>query len=203
MEYRLFEEGTTPYQSTADYHADRERAPHLEQGVHVGRLHLAAEMVHDAVHAVRQRGELIPTVSDLGCGDGGLLSLLKGVPGLLSWGYDFAPANAAGWTERGVAAEALDVFGVDRESVRLGSIVVTTEVLEHLADPHGAVWWIGAKARFLVASSPWTETAESHDACHVWAWDMEGYRALLEQGGFTVVRHEKVGQFQVILGERR
>ena len=203
MEYRLFEEDTIPYQSTADYHAERDRAPHLEQGTHVGRLNLAAEMVRDAVHGTRQRGELVPTVVDLGCGDGGLLSLIKDDVGLLSWGYDFTPANAAGWAERGVQGYAVDVFGADRGSVRLGSVVITTEVLEHLADPHGVVRWIGGSARFIVASSPWNENAESHDACHTWAWDMEGYRALIEQGGFTVVRHEKVGQFQVILGERR
>ena len=142
-------------------------------------------------------------VALLGGAFGGLLSLLKDHVGLIAWGYDFTPANAAGWGERGIQAEALDVFGVDRDSVRLGSIVAATEVLEHLADPHGVVRWIGQSARFLVASSPWTENDISHDACHVWAWDMDGYRALLEQGGFTVIRHEKVGQFQVILGECR
>lgn len=203
MEYRLFPEGTVPHQSTFEFHSDRERAPHLEQGTHTGRLRLAAEMIQEAAHGVRQRGELIPTVSDLGCGDGGLLSLLKDSPALISWGYDFAPANAAGWAERGVQAQPFDVFGKDRASVRLGSVAVATEVLEHLADPHGVVRWIGETSRFLVASSPWTENDISHDACHTWAWDMEGYRALVEQGGFTVVRHEQVGQFQVILGEHR
>ncbi len=200
MEYRLFAEDTIPHQSTAEFHAERERAPHLEQGTHTGRLHLAADMIQDAAHGVRQRGGT-PEVSDLGCGDGGLLSLVQdSVP---AWGYDFTPANQVGWQERGIRAEALDVFGADRERVRLGSIVVTTEVLEHLADPHGVVRWIGETARFLIASSPWTETDVSHDACHTWAWDMTGYRALLEQAGFVAVRHEKVGQFQVVLGERR
>lgn len=200
MEYRLFPEGTVPHQSTAEYHADRERAPHLEQPTHRPRLDLAAEMVHEAAHGCRQRG-IEPKVSDLGCGDGGLLSLIKdSVP---AWGYDFAPNNQTGWSERGVEVQFLDVFGVDRASVKLGSIAVTTEVLEHLADPHGVVQWLASEVRFLVASSPWTETDQSHDACHVWAWDMAGYRALLEQAGFTVVRHEQAGQFQVILGERR
>lgn len=194
MEYRLFEEGTIPYQSTAEFHADRERAPHLEQPVHQGRLMLAEDMIRDAV--TRMGSEA--TVSDLGCGDGGLLSIVQNY--VTAWGYDFSPANVAGWNERGVSATALDVFGVDRPLAILGSIAVTTEVLEHLADPHGVVRWIATESRYLVASSPWTETAESHDACHVWAWDMAGYRALLEQGGFTVLRHEQVGMFQVIMG---
>lgn len=197
MEYRIYPEGTVPYPSTAEFHADRERAPHLEQPIHQGRLHLAEQMIRDAV---AQAG-ILATVSDLGCGDGGLLSLVQGyVP---AWGYDFAPSNQAGWAERGVQAEALDVFGADRDSVRLGSIVVTTEVLEHLADPHGVVGWIAGTARYLVASSPWTETDVSHDACHTWAWDMEGYRALLEGAGFDILRHEQSGMFQVILGKNR
>lgn len=197
MEYRIYPEGTIPYPSTAEFHADRERAPHLEQPIHQGRLNLAEQMIRDAV---TQAG-ILATVSDLGCGDGGLLSLVQGyVP---AWGYDFSPANQAGWIERGVTAESLDVFGKDRNSVRLGTIAVTTEVLEHLADPHGVVRWIAETSRFLVASSPWTETDLSHDACHTWAWDMEGYRSLLEDAGFDILRHEQSGMFQVILGKNR
>jgi hypothetical protein len=82
----------------------------------------------------------------------------------------------------------------------VGDIAVTTEVLEHLAHPHDVVTRIRtAGARFLVASSPWNEHPGSHDACHAWAWDAEGYAALLTQGGWHVQRHDIVGQFQVVL----
>jgi len=197
-EWKLFH-GLMPHVSTAEFHADRERAPHLEQPVHRPRLDMAAQLVGEAA----ARSEAGPvTVSDLGCGDGGLLSLIQRDLDVSAWGYDFQPSNQAGWRERGVRAYPLDVFGVDRDRVQLGQIAVCTEVLEHLADPHGTVRWIGGTSRFLVASSPWNETWVSHDACHAWAWDQDGYRALIEQGGFTLLRHETVGQFQVILGER-
>lgn len=202
-EYRFFPKGTVPHVSTPEFHQHRERAPHLEQEVHRGRLSKAVEFAISALQEYApQKGDHV-TLSDLGCGDGGLLSLLRGVVGLTSWGYDFQPSNEAGWIERGVTAERADVFGEDRPLVSLGDISVTTEVLEHVADPHGVVRWIGEHSRYLVASSPWNETPESHDECHCWSWDQDGYRALIEQGEFAVVRHETVGQFQLMLGERR
>ena len=211
-EYRFFPEGTVPHVSTVAFHAHRERAPHLEQPVHQPRLYKAFEFATQAAQAQAARigrdvtslSDRDVTLSDLGCGDGGLLSLLRSVVGLESWGYDFQPSNAAGWAERGVEAQETDVFDpIYRDLLNIGDISVTTEVLEHLADPHEAVRWIGTRSRYLVASSPWNETPESHDECHAWAFDQDGYRALIEQGGFTVLRHETVGQFQVILGERR
>lgn len=195
-EHRLFD-GDVPFVSTAEFHADRERAPHLEQPAHRPRMDQAAMFVQlAALHAGRA-----VTVSDLGCGDGGLLSLLAGLDGVKAcWGYDFQPSNAAGWAERGVTAYPVDAFTY-RDQVELGDVTVTTEVLEHIADPHGALAWIAGGSRYLVASSPADETAESHDACHAWAWDMEGYAAMITAAGFRVLRHERVGQFQVVLAE--
>lgn len=204
-EHRLYPDDAVPYVSTAEFHADRARAPHLEQEVHVGRLRRAAAFINDAAlrrSAGHTSGEPIGhlRVSDLGCGDGGLLSLLDDFE---AWGYDFQPSNQGGWRDRGVTASLRDVFGdAQRSGIEFGDVSVVTEVLEHLADPHAVVRWIGDHSRYLVASSPWNETPESHDACHAWAWDLDGYRALIEQGGYRVLRHETVGQFQVILGER-
>lgn len=195
MRWKLFD-GDVPFVSTAEFHADRVRAPHLEQPFHRPRLERAAVFVTIA----SQLGAA--TCSDLGCGDGGLLSLLRGVEGLDAWGYDFAPANAAGWVERGVKAELLDVFGADRDRVRLGDCVVLTEVLEHVADPDGVVGWVGGHCRFVVASSPWTERPGHHDECHAWAFDVAGYRDLMVAAGFELLRHDTVGCFQVVLGRK-
>lgn len=200
MEWKLFD-GDVPHVSTAEFHADRARARHLEQPVHRPRLELAASMISTAVSVHTGRAERLPALSDLGCGDGGLLSLVQDRLDA-AWGYDFSPANAEGWPERGVKAEALDVFGADRDRVRFGDITSCTEVLEHIADPHGAVRWIGEHSTFLVASSPWNEGPHGHDECHAWAWDQAGYRALAEQGGFRILRHGTVAQFQVVLGWR-
>ncbi len=197
-EYRIYPDATVPPVSTAEFHADRERAPHLEQAAHRPRLLAAAALVQQAVTLC---GLPPATVTDLGCGDGGLLSLLRS-QAIYAWGYDFQPSNVAGWEERGVTAHQADVFGADLDGVAVGDVAVMTEVLEHLADPHGAVRWVGERARYLVASSPWCETPAQHDECHAWAWDLAGYADLMRQGGFTVLRHEPVGPFQVLLAER-
>lgn len=195
MEHKLFE-GAVPYVSTFEFHKNRERAPHLEQEWHRPRLERAAYFVTEAAAQVGPEA----TVSDLGCGDGGLLSLIQQYPGVQqAWGYDFAPANAAGWRERGVVAYALDVFGADVQKVRIGDIAVMTEVLEHLEDPHDVLRWVRSTARYLVCSSPWNENQNSHCAEHAWAWDLEGYSSMIENAGWTIDRHEQVSLFQVIL----
>lgn len=204
-EWKLFE-GSVPYVSTAEFHADRERAPHLEQKFHRGRLERAAEFAAAAYVEKANQGRKQITLSDLGCGDGGFLQLLRRtIPdrdtqnvGFQAWGYDFAPANAAGWTERDVVAYALDVFGADVQRVILGEIVVMTEVLEHLEDPHGVLRW-ARQADRLICSSPWNETPNSHSPEHAWAWDLDGYTKMIENAGWTIDRHETVDLFQVVL----
>ena len=185
-EYRLQE---TNYPSTYAYHEHRERAPHLEQPWQAARLHKAFDMIKS----------VNPTsVVDLGCGDGGLLSLLPPIP---AWGYDFQNSNVAGWVERGVTAEQRDVFNDLPEDIRWGELAVATEVLEHLDDPHAAVRWIGDHVRYIVASSPDNEKPEEgadHDS-HLWGWDMAGYAKLFTDSGFVVVEHVLVDWSQVIL----
>lgn len=198
-EYKLFE-GDVPFVSTEAFHHHRDRAPHLEQPTHQPRLFQARDFV---VRASQNDGGQV-SVSDLGCGDGGLLSLLQPLPEVSRcWGYDFQPSNEQGWRERGVTAERRDVFGVDRDTIQYGRVVVTTEVLEHLADPHAAVRKFAEQADYLVASSPHDEHAGSHDECHAWAWDMEGYRNLVEDNGFEVIEHVRVDwKFQALLAVR-
>lgn len=197
-EHQLYPGVAVPHVSTAEFHRDRDRAPHLEQAGHRPRLIAAAGLTGVAVAALRPAAA---TVTDLGCGDGGLLSVLSSL-GVRCWGYDFQPSNATGWAERGVDGRAADVFGADRDTVELGDVAVMTEVLEHLADPHAAVRWVGGHSRYLVASSPWSEGPAIHDECHAWAWDFAGYADLVRQGGFRVLRHEPVGPFQLLLAVR-
>jgi SAM-dependent methyltransferase len=191
--WKLFD-GDVAHVSTAAFHAHRERAPHVDQPHHRPRLDKAAEFVRLA--AARHTPA---SVSDLGCGDGGLLSLIR--LDVDAWGYDFQPTNVAGWKERHVRADLLDVFGADRDRVQFGTITVVTEVLEHLTDPHGAVAWIREHSRFLVASSPWVETADAHDECHAWAFNPSGYADMIRDAGWNLLAHEPVGPFQVVLAE--
>ena len=193
MEQRFFEAGTVPEFSTRAWHAPRDRAPHLEQEAHQPRLFKAADFVLEAAAGVP-----FCRVTDFGCGDGGLLSLIVESDKIGNcWGYDFTPANVAGARERGVLVQLKDFV---HDSVVWGDIAVVTEVLEHMADPHGFL----ARAHrhgvsAVVASSPWQESEHDHVEYHVWAWDVEGYAAMIQGAGFRIVRHERVGGFQVVL----
>jgi Methyltransferase domain len=190
-EWKIYGEAV-PYVSTREFHLHRDRAHHLEQAHHRDRLATAAELIRESATAW-------DTFSDLGCGDGGLLSVVQ--KGFASaWGYDFQPSNAAGWAERGVKGFQLDAFGADRELIRLGTVVACTEVLEHLADPHGVLRWLyeSPVTTTLVCSSPWNETGEFHDECHAWAWDTEGYEALVQGANWNITDHKQVGPFQVV-----
>jgi 2-polyprenyl-3-methyl-5-hydroxy-6-metoxy-1,4-benzoquinol methylase len=194
--WRLFEEGTIPPWTTAEWYAGRDRAPHVDEAVHRGRLDIAARMVGHAAHELG-----LSTVVDLGCGDGGLLWLLDKVrPPLDAWGYDLQQSNVRpAVAERGVDVRYGDVVAGE---VEWGEIAVATEMLEHLVNPHAFVRRIAEHSRVLVASSPHTERPGNAYEFHTWAFDLEGYHELLEQAGFEVVAHETTGMFQVITGVR-
>ena len=191
-EHKLFE-GAAPFVATAEFHRDRARAPHLEQDAHRPRLVRAAQLIRE----IDPRG-----VVDLGCGDGGLLSLLAQAPPIPAWGYDFQPSNQDGWAERGVTAELHDVFGTWTVP-RWAELAVLTEVLEHLADPHAALAWVARHVGYVVASSPWGEGPGAHPEEHAWAWDVPGYAALFAGADLTVIRHERLGWSQIVVGMAR
>jgi len=195
-EHRLFPQGTVPEYTRPGWYADRERAPHLEQPGHRERLFRAAHSVLASAIELR-----LDTAVDLGAGDGGLLSLLLGHTQLrATWGYDLQPSNVtAARTDRAVDVRLGDV--VDG-AIEWGDIAVATEMLEHLVDPHAFVRRIAEHSRVLIASSPWGETPDDHYEFHAWAWDHDGYVALLEQAGYGIRAHTTVGSFQVIVGYR-
>lgn len=189
MEWRLQD---SDYVSTFEFHEHRERANHLAQREHNPRLRRTARLIWD----------LNPiSVVDLGCGDGGLLKLLNGLP---CWGYDFCPANIEGGKEREVDIEFIDVFNT-RDVPRWAELVVMTEVLEHLAHPHDIVEWVSENCEYLVASSPHGEHPGCElgtDPCHIWAWDMEGYYEMVSEH-FTILRHEVIDWSQIIVGRSK
>lgn len=194
-EWKLFD-GDTPHVSTFEFHEHRERAPHWEQMHHRPRLETAL----DLVRRYWQPGRV---VVDLGCGDGGLVRQISD-RGAIVYGYDFQPSNGDGWVERGIGGItfALD-FVAHWDAVHSADIYVITECLEHLRDPHAMVRAIHERlppGGYIIASSPRFEHFESHDECHAWAWDMEGYAALLVNAGFAVSSHQGIDQFQVIAG---
>lgn len=192
-EWRLFAAGTVPEYTTAEWYRERIGASHLEEDTHRPRLKRSAELVARLAFLYGFRA-----VVDLGAGDGGLLSLLGG--NLKAWGYDLCPDNVTRSQRRGVDLRFGDVI---EGEVEWGEIAVATEMLEHLVDPHAFVKRIAKSARAIVCSSPWSERPGHAYEFHAWAWDFEGYRALIEGAGFEIWHHEEVGPFQVLAGVRR
>lgn len=197
-EYRRFAPGQSAV-STFEFHEHRERAPHLEQPIHQQRLHIAAGYVIDFAYQRYMNGAMITRVIDLGCGDGGLLSLIKDQSYIEAFGYDFQPSNTAGWADRGVTAYAMNFIDSKtwHQMIPRADLYVMTEVLEHLEDPHGMVDRVFARDASLVCSSPWMEHEGNIDACHAWAWDMPGYVNMIETAGFHVDKSQRTGIFQV------
>lgn len=190
MEHRFYPVGETPIVSTREWHAPRERARHREEPGHSARMQRALEYVVDVA------GRGATSLVDLGAGDGGFLSMVKErLPDLHAWGYDFSPANLVGAKERGVSVYDADFTA---EPVTLAQIMVMTEVLEHLDDPHGQLVMAHIPEAFLVCSSPNGETPEHHDGSHAWGWDMEGYAAMITAAGWDIIAHSIAGSFQVV-----
>lgn len=200
-EWKLFD-GDVAHVSTFDFHEHRERAPHWEQAIHQDRLRRAATLVAEASrYALGDRVGGIAKIVDLGCGDGGLIAHLDNEHS--AWmacvGYDFQPSNIVGWEQRDLLGQTFSLdFVANWPLVIDADVYVMTECLEHLTDPHEAVRRVRAREAQLVCSSPWTEHAGSHDECHAWAWDPDGYEQLVRDAGFDVQAHDRVGMFQVM-----
>lgn len=210
-EWKLFE-GDTAYVSTAEYHKDRERAMHLEDPNHKDRLQKAYEFIIRAVSQFPATRLNPASVVDLGCGDGGLLQLLRlGMhANIIARGYDFAPANVDGSASRGLSnVQYLDLFPAVGNPVnskvmemRL-DVVNMTEVIEHMSRPHQVLAFLAPRTKWLVASSPWNETDTNHADCHAWAWDARGYYRLLDEAGFHPELVARCGLHQVVLAKGR
>lgn len=212
MEDKLFNGKMSPV-STEVFHKFRDRANHWEQGHQRPRMEMALNFIGLAIDKF-QLGDAVPSLVDLGCGDGGLLEqVMIRYPQLRKvWGFDFQPSNVkAAQEERGLPVTHADVFNsavFDRDTavhhgMYVADIVVMTEVLEHLESPQRVLRRISDfdATDYIIASSPWGEHRDSHDACHAWAWDQEGYEALFNEAGWRIVRHEVVDWSQVVWAE--
>lgn len=196
MEARLFEVGTIPEWCTAEWYAERESAPHVDQGLHRPRLDMTALFVKQASIVWEYN-----TVADLGAGDGGLLWLLRD-HFTVGHGYDLQQTNVDAAAKRGVDVRYGNFL---TDEIEYAEIVVMTEVLEHLVDPHKflrTLYQDQLGVKCLVASSPWSETLEDHYGYHTWAWDTQGYAAMLANAGWLVKTHETAGMFQVVMAIR-
>lgn len=203
-EYRLFDPADPPEWLDPTWWADGESCNHLAHifGVHNARLQAVADLVTEVHGMAHPDGA--PWITDIGAGDGALLSLLPLPVRKHAVGAEIVKASVAYARDvRGVDVREANVMIDDVPWGGPTTLVVCTEVLEHQADPHAFVRDVLAGCDWLIASSPHVENDINHEWNHAWAWDHDGYRALIEQGGFDVVRHFSVEWSQIILAKRR
>src|ERR1035437_363003 len=169
----------------AAWYKDRAVSDHINERGHRERLLQALELVLELF----DRGHA-NTVADWGAGNGGLLHELWKM-GIKSWGYDMSPlAVEWGRAKYGVDVSVLDVTKWSMER-KAGDIVVLTEFLEHLVDPHDLVRQLHtmAAARLIVASVPGFEDPTNAYEFHLWAWHGDTFAKMFERIGWKVQRH--------------
>ena len=149
-------------------------------------------MVAKLVEVIRGERALV----DLGCNAGHLLATV-GPP---CWGYDIAISPLMFGREFGNDVRAADIT---KDELELAPVVTICEVLEHLPDPHAMVARLNVDpVEYVVASGPYQETPEDHYEQHLWTWDLEGFAAMFQAAGFTVVGTSTVGIFQALVAQR-
>ena len=188
-EWQLFPAGTVPEFSTPAFFAAHDWVPGEAQIGHPERLAMVVELIVDL--GIDGYDDVV----DLGAGDGSLLRLIDArLPGIDCWGYDLGIANQRHAEANGVDVSLVDI--VENLAVLdLAGLIVCTEVLEHLVDPHrflDDLAGVAAPDTVLIASSPHLETPDWHYEHHCWAWDQAGYAELLAAHRWAPFAHRTV-----------
>lgn len=211
-EHKLFDPADPPEWLDPEWWRDRPHCDHLGSptGAHRARLEAAAELAVKAAGPMPELGGIVTQIVDLGAGDGALLELVGRRPH--AWGYDIIREDVRYARDvRGVEVHLRNVRrALEDGGLSLGApeyqncVAVLTEVLEHMADPHGFLRLLAARpeVRYVVASSPHSETPEQHEWNHAWAWDCRGYLAMFRAAGFKGVEYQEVEWSQLWLFER-
>lgn len=196
MEARLFDPLNPPEWLDPLWWVDQPHVNHIDNRVHQARLQSAADT---AMRLARQFTEPDHLICDIGSCDGGLLELIA--PEFFAFGYDvIANSIAYGRHIRGVDLRYGNVTA--DPTLPLAPVVVCTEMLEHLEDPHGFLEYLRTReVEYAVFSSPHSETAEYHEWNHAWAWDREGYAKMITDAGWEIVSHIDVEWSQQIVAK--
>lgn len=219
MEHRLFDPANPPEWLDPEWWNETPSCNHLDAptGAHRVRLTAAAKAVHNVVAFDRR----VKAVVDLGCGDGALLSLIDPEVWDRASGMGFDVIkdsigyamnvrevhaqllNAVTQDWRKAACTALWGFSDEWPMTPRPWLVVATEMLEHLENPHAFLRKLSGEAEWIAASSPWGETPDAHEWNHAWAWDEEGYAAMFHACGWEIVTQQRVGWSQLMTARRR
>lgn len=196
MEWRLFDPENKPEWLDPEWWVDQPHVNHLGNWVHESRLNSAAQAAVECADLVGTH-----TICDVGSCDGGLLDLLPEPYRSSSFGYDVIDSSIEYANDvRGVNVTWANV--VESKRTPLAEVVVCTEMLEHLEDPHQFLKDLKSRGVvYGVFSSPKNETADHHEWNHAWAWDREGYREMFEAAGWEVISHTDVDWSQQIVAK--
>lgn len=209
MEWKLFDTPTA-YVSTAEYHKERDHADHANDPMHRPRMEKAMEFIQAAAQMLGATREKPALMVDFGCGDGGLLTMLRNalINNVLAYGYDFAPNNVEAAHRRAMFNVVyLDLFPSEGPPINPKAfrtqidIANMTEVIEHMTRPHEVLAHLAPRVKWVVASSPWNENDRQFADCHAWAWDMRGYVKLFQDAGFKIELLAGVGLSTVVLAK--
>lgn len=162
---------------------------HKKWDEHVNRVRttIALAAAFGEKHGVRH-------AADLSCGDGEVLTRLDDALDLAEVYYG------------DVVGEDNDLTGPIEETIyKLPPVdlFILSETLEHLCDPDLVLKLVRSKTKFLVLSTPLLENSAYENGEHIWEWDTDGVREMLDAAGFEweimTVMKEKYYTYQLWL----
>lgn len=154
----------TPVCHSREFYQTRSAVDHIKQPHHSLRLLvLSAYVVYYSRFDRNVQDKPFPKIGDFGCGTGGLMKYLSGlVPARCElYGYDLSP-EAVNYAQ-GIRFLDVQLKDFVNEKVEYPDIMIVSEVLEHLPDPHRFLRKI-PKETIVVASVPAQETETRQSA---------------------------------------
>lgn len=195
------------------YHEFIEAADHINQweGLantgHAQRLYQSIDMIKKLIEQKN-----ISSVTDFGCGNGGLLSKLIDYKNIEYSGFDLIPQNIQYarkkyqlnncylydfLNETYIYEEKYDDIKYKENELKFNQMSIMTETLEHLEEPHKFLERTSKYSKYLHASVPSNENQFSSYELHIWAWDEIGFRNMIEQN-FDILDYYNNGVTQYI-----
>lgn len=148
---------------------------------------------------VMKFNEGINSIGDFGCGNGGLIELLKQkLPNIDIYGYDFCIGNVQDAKKRGLNVELKDIT---KDEIRYPDLIIIAEFLEHLENPHDILQKI-PNGVFVVATVPNYENIQNHAHCHLWAWDEDGFFEMFRKYGFEILQKGNLQKSQIVVAKK-
>lgn len=141
-------------------------------------------------------------ITDLGCGDGGLLDLIY-KDDISYNGIDLSEANIEYAKDKWFDYENIDFLYEDFTTYNIieNELIVCCETLEHLVNPKRLLKSL--YCNYLIASVPMNESINRHGKHHLWAWNEQEFRKTIQDCGFKIMHTARVNErTQIVLAEK-